>query len=149
MPTPRTYLYEHRRNIVSESTGTSLYKLLPGHICKFNYTGENVTTPTPLVLVLNNDWKKKLHGINLEYISEKTLAAVKDIVDTTIKKKAAELAKLRFRFFTPRIEDPYKFYHRSLKAALKASGVDPEITYRTYNHKGIKQIRIIDYKFRY
>jgi len=41
--------------------------LRPGMVVSFRYRGIMVHDPTPLVLVLNQEWAGKLHGINLNY----------------------------------------------------------------------------------
>ena len=67
--------YNHRAKI----TGWQPCKLLsvvPGMILEFNYSGDDIHDPKPLVLVIWRDYagrrggKNKIHGINLNYLTE-------------------------------------------------------------------------------
>ena len=62
--------YNHKRRILSFQTHT-IKKTIPGMICQFKYKGTKIFDPKPLVLVLWNDFiDHKIHGINLNYLTE-------------------------------------------------------------------------------
>jgi len=63
-------LYNHKRRILNLQPAI-LNSLYSGVIVQFKYSGENIYDPSPLVLVLWNDYLKyKIHGVNLNYLSE-------------------------------------------------------------------------------
>lgn len=63
-------LHNHKRRILGLQPSPKL-SLYPGMICKFRYKKENASDPQPLILVVWNDYDKyKLHGINLNYLTD-------------------------------------------------------------------------------
>ena len=63
-------LYSHRRRILNFQPHT-MNTTIPGTFCWFRYQGNKIRDPQPLVLVLwNDDSDHKIHGINLNYLSE-------------------------------------------------------------------------------
>ena len=143
----RDYTQDHKRNILKEQV-TSKNKIESGHIVMFNYTGKDVHTRRPLVLVLNPSWKQQLHGLNLDYIPP----AVLDKLYSTIKERTAEKIQkflhLRLPLLKPVIHNPYNFYHKELKKFLNIHFGKNESPYRVYNLKGISNWKIIDYRFK-
>lgn len=138
----------HKRNILRESRATPS-TIKPGHIIRFNYRGvknsKNVHEPRPLVLVLNPRYKGHLHGIALRQLSPRNIKQLANLVRDSIADKAAKYLKLRLPRLRANINDPYKFYHNTLKKFLdKNVKLNP---YRTYINSGITSITIVDYKF--
>ena len=142
-----TKKYSHKRNIISEKSSTKM-KLVPGAIVRFSYSGKEVNDNRPLVLVLNPKWQGKLHGLNVSYIPESVLKQMLDLVRETTQGKIERLTKLRLPLLKPDIGNPYRFYHSRLKSFLKSKLGKTSDAYRTYNHRGIGGIRLIDYKFK-
>lgn len=110
----------------------------PGMIITFDYTGISVTDPHPLVLVLNKRYLRKLHGINLNYCNYPQIIQIAKIVNDKISKKQLKL-KQRYNIISP-----YGFYHTSIKPYLNRL---TKSIYRTYTIRGIKNQKLIDYKF--
>ena len=75
--------YNHRKRILNY-TQTSTFKVVyPGMIFRFNYSGDNVFDGMPIVLVVWNDYlEKKIHGINLNYLTDHK---IKKIFEQLIK----------------------------------------------------------------
>ena len=143
----RNYTQDHRRNILKEEVSDK-NKVDAGHIIAFNYAGRDVHTPRPLVLVLNPNWKRQLHGLNLDYIPPATLDKLYSVIKERTAEKIQKLLHLRLPLLKPVIHDPYNFYHRELKKFIGSHFDKNESPYRTYNLSGISNLRIIDYRFK-
>ena len=62
--------YNHSRRI-QDLQSAKLKSLYPGTIVQFKYTGKDIFDKKPMVLVLWNDYSEsKIHGINLNYLTE-------------------------------------------------------------------------------
>ena len=62
--------YNHSRRI-QDLQSDKLKSLYPGTIVQFKYTGKDIFDKKPMVLVLWNDYSEsKIHGINLNYLTE-------------------------------------------------------------------------------
>jgi len=62
--------YNHRRRIVGIQSA-KIKSLMPGMIVQFGYKGENIFDETPLILLVWNEFLKgRIHGINLNYLTE-------------------------------------------------------------------------------
>ena len=62
--------YNHKRRI-QDLQPAKLKSLYPGTIVQFKYTGKDIFDKLPMVLVLWNDYtENKIHGINLNYLTE-------------------------------------------------------------------------------
>tara|TARA_R100000152_G_C6664305_1_gene102368 strand:- start:16 stop:582 length:567 start_codon:yes stop_codon:yes gene_type:complete len=70
--------YNHR--ILVESYQMARTKsVYPGMVLDFKYKGEHIFDENPMVLVLWNDYKKyKIHGINLNYLSNSRIGVLFD-----------------------------------------------------------------------
>jgi len=65
--------YNHRRRIINWQP-SGIKSIYPGMITQFNYIGEKIFDEKPLVLVVWNDYSDhKIHGINLNYLSEDSI----------------------------------------------------------------------------
>ena len=70
--------YNHKQLIESlqPSPNKSIY---PGMIIQFRYQAKNIFDKTPMVLILWNDYNgNKIHGINLNYLSNQKIAVLFD-----------------------------------------------------------------------
>jgi len=137
----------HARNILREEVGV-FNKLEAGNIVKFNYSGKNSTIKRPLVLVLNPRWHNHLHGIVLEYISDTILLKLRGIIQETVQQKVAKLTSLRLPLLKADIKDPQRFYNSRLKMFIKTYFAQGESPYRLYIVQNIKNLRVIDYRFK-
>ena len=137
------YTSSHKRNILSEDVAV-FYRISSGSIIRFNYKGENVTTPRPLVLVLNPDFDNKLHGLTLEVLSEKSLEQLYRIVRETISEKLQKTVGMQ-NTKSIRIGNPSQYYTSKIKPFLAKQN---ENAYRTYNRNGITNVKTIDYRFK-
>ena len=62
--------YNHSRRI-QDLQSARIKSLYPGTIVQFKYTGKDIFDKSPMVLVLWNDYSEsKIHGINLNYLTE-------------------------------------------------------------------------------
>ena len=67
---PKT-LYNHKSNITHLQPVITIKFIQPGTLLQFKYNGDKVFDKKPMVLVLWNDKSEsKIHGINLNYLSE-------------------------------------------------------------------------------
>lgn len=110
----------------------------PGMIITFDYHGVDVHDPNPLVLVLNHRYMRKMHAINLNYCNYNQILQLAKIVNDKITKKQLKQKKKYS------LTSPYGFYHISIKPVL---GSFKKTIYRTYSIVGIKNQKLIDYKF--
>ena len=86
--------FNHNKNILKEQS-SSKGKIEPGHIVTFSYSGKEVNTPRPMVLVLHPNYNGKMHALNIEYIPEATLKQLWKITKVTLQGKIERLVKLR------------------------------------------------------
>ena len=62
--------YNHRNRIIDFQLA-KIKAISPGTVIQFKYTGEDIFDNKPMVLVLWNDkYESKIHGINLNYLTE-------------------------------------------------------------------------------
>lgn len=63
--------FNHTRRIIG-SQSANVKAIYPGMICRFKYEGKNISDKNPMVLVFWNDHSsgRKLHGVNLNYLTE-------------------------------------------------------------------------------
>lgn len=132
----------HRQNINSERLIENVSKAKPGCIIKFNYTGKKSHDPQPLILLLNNNYSGKTHGLALRKLSTIETTQLAKIVRETWWDKLKNV----FVKNTTDMSDPYKFYHSVLKSFLR-NRVGSDSCYRVYDISKITGVRIIDYKF--
>ena len=139
--------YSHKKNILKEQSA-SKGKIEPGHIITFSYSGKEVNTPKPMVLVLHPSYQGKMHALNIEYIPEGVLKQLWNITKITLQGKIEKLAKLRLPLLKADIGNPQSFYNSRLKGFLKGSLGSTNVAYRTYSVGGIGGVRIVDYRFK-
>jgi len=138
--------FNHKKNIMNE-VAISKGKIQSGDIVMFNYSGKQVTTKRPMVLVLHPSWKGHLHGLNLDYIPEGILKKLWDMTKLTVAGKVQKLIKLRLPLLKADIGNPQSFYKSRLKGFLKGNLGSTRVAYRTYDKKAIGGIKVIDYRF--
>jgi len=143
----KSWLNFHNRNVIKEHIAV-LTKIQAGQIIRFNYTGDYAHVKRPLVLVLNPNWRGKLHAVTLDYLSDDVLKKLYTIVKETIGEKIKKLLKLRLPLLKPDIADPEKFYYNRLKPFIKINFDIGESPYRTYIRKNMTNIKLIDYRFK-
>ena len=62
--------YNHSKRI-GDLQPAKIKSLYPGTIVQFKYSGDKIFDKKPMVLILWNDYKEyKIHGINLNYLTE-------------------------------------------------------------------------------
>jgi len=70
--------YNHRRRIEGMQPA-KIKSLAPGMIVQFGYKGENIFDDRPLILLVWNEfWKGRIHGINLNYLTEYKIKLIFD-----------------------------------------------------------------------
>ena len=136
----------HKGNIINEVASTK-GKIQSGDIVFFNYSGKNVTTKRPMVLVLHPNWKGHLHGLNLDYIPESTLKKLWELTKITVAGKVERLVKLRLPLLKADIGNPQSFYKSRLKKFLTGQLGKTGIAYRTYSVSAVGGIKKVDYRF--
>jgi len=150
-----------------------LKSIYPGTIVQFKYSGDKVFDKAPLVLILWNDYKSyKIHGINLNYLSEfkmKSLLAKVMVKGNIITEEDQDAVgdyddNLPYRNL---ITDPYTriklpTYKENRggnplsksEAVKQMNGLYEKVlkkivaksdTYRTYNHEKMKSLKVITY----
>ena len=63
-------IFNHQRRVLDTQLA-KIKTLYPGTIVEFKYSGNDIFDKEPMVLILWNDYKNyKIHGINLNYLSE-------------------------------------------------------------------------------
>lgn len=143
----RDYMYQHRSRILSEKNISNRTKIEAGSIVRFLYDGEIVHTKMPTVLVLNADWKGKLHGITINWIPAKVLDKLVKIVKIKLGERLNTLTKLRLYKLKVEIQDPENFYYKKIKPYIRINFKKGESPYRTFTLSGIKSPKILDYRF--
>jgi len=74
--------YNHGRRILNMQYA-KVKALAPGMIVQFRYDGEKIFDKNPLVLLVWNEyWNGKLHGINLNYLTEYKIKLIFDKIVT-------------------------------------------------------------------
>ena len=81
--------FNHARRIKNLQSAM-VKSIYPGHIVQFKYSGKNISDKQPMVLILWNDYDGyKIHGVNLNYMTENTIKnLLNEVVEKGVKKKA-------------------------------------------------------------
>tara|TARA_Y100001938_G_scaffold63247_1_gene88047 strand:+ start:62 stop:613 length:552 start_codon:yes stop_codon:yes gene_type:complete len=84
--------HNHKRRITDRQPA-KVKALYPGTIILFNYSGQKIFDREPMVLILWNDLgDKKIHGINLNYLTEFQIKQLFDkIMDGNTKSKKDDI----------------------------------------------------------
>ena len=144
---PNQFRNQHKRRIVQTESAVK-EDVKPGHIIRFSYSGKNVNDPQPMVLVLHPNWQGKLHGINIDYVPERVLQRLWNLVQITLQGKIETLAKLRLPLLKADIGNPKAFYQNRLRKFMQKNLGSTNVAYRTYRRGGVGKIRIVDYRFK-
>jgi hypothetical protein len=145
---PRSWLRFHERNIIREDATVNLTTLRPGQIIRFNYKGKHARVSRPLVLILNPQYKGKMHAITLDYISDRLLKILYDLVKEKMSGKIQKLTGLRLPLLKADIGNPQVFYGKQMKRFINTYYKGKESPYRTYEKSGMTNVRVIDYRFK-
>jgi len=137
----------HQRNILSENVVLRT-KLEAGQIVRFNYSGDRSHIKRPLVLILNPDWRSYLHGVVLDYVSDRVLIKLHDIIKETKTERLQKLLHLRLPLLKATIQDPRRFYDNELKPFIRLHFNEGDSPYRTYKVSGITNLRLIYYHYK-
>lgn len=117
--------------------------LARGSIVTFTYHGKVVHDKFPQILVLHENWEGKVHGINLNNLSDNELNYLKAVVNPTfanemIQKDPALAMELQRLPKVLDIKSPYDFYVRFIKGFIKRYD-----SYRQYSREKMQNIRIV------
>jgi hypothetical protein len=145
---PRSWLRFHERNILREDATTNLTTLRPGQIIRFNYKGKHARVSRPLVLILNPYFRGKTHAITLDYISDRLLKILHNLVSEKMSAKIQKLTGLRLPLLKADIGNPQAFYGKQMKRFINTYYEGKESPYRTYERSGMTNVRVVDYRFR-
>lgn len=145
---PKSWLRFHERNIIREDATTNLTALKPGQIVRFNYKGKHARVSRPLVLILNPYYKRKLHAITLDYISDVLLKKLYGLVREKVGTKIQRLTGLRLPLLKADVGNPQTFYGKQMKTFINSYYNGKESPYRTYERSGMTNVRVIDYRFK-
>lgn len=135
--------YDHKKKVfenkqVKFEQRIAKAMLRPGMMISFKYSGDVVHDFNPFVLVLHPSFRRKLHGINLNYCSYPQILKIAAVVNARISAKALKIGD-RYK-----ITNPKGFYHIQLKPILRQFR---KSIYRTYHVGGISNQKLMDYKF--
>ena len=89
-----------------------------------------------------------MHALTLDYIDDKLLKILYDLVSEKLSDKIRKLTGLRLPLLKANIGDPQRFYDTQIKRFINTYYRGKESPYRTYERKNITHLRIIDYKFK-
>jgi len=144
-----------------------------GDIIRIDYKGEYATEPQPDIIVLNPSYKRKqdkapmLHGLAIRKLSEYDIKKLKLLIlpstrtftthftkkevnrmSTQEKKKLMMLVRRNPSARRSLINNPYDFYHKTLKKTLFRNFHD-DTAYRTYFVKNIRgnNVKLLDHKY--
>ena len=102
--------YNNRRIIKSFQT-IPPRRLIPGMIVTFNYSEQGVMDPRPILLFLNNnDERKTIEGLNINYLNPTKLKKLFDVADfkKTELDEVENLISLKEEYFRIQISNPKK-----------------------------------------
>lgn len=145
---PRSWLRFHEQNIIREDATTNLTTLKPGQIVRFNYKGQYARVSRPLVLILNPFYKGKLHAISLDYISDRLLKILYNLVSEKLSAKIQKFTGLRLPLLKADIGNPQTFYEKQMKKFIHSYYQGKESPYRTYERRNMTNVRVVDYRFK-
>jgi len=89
-----------------------------------------------------------MHAISLDYISDRLLKILYNLVSEKISGKIQKLTGLRLPLLKADIGNPQTFYDKQMKRFIKTYYEAKESPYRTYERKGMTNVRVVDYRFK-
>lgn len=137
------YLYQHHRNTV-KALPFSVSALEKGMIIRMRYRAESHKRITKeyIILILNRNFKEKIHALSLENMNEKTFIDLAEDVGIVYAKNIIRYKKLNI----PKLlmeRSSRRFYHQKLKKHMKDYGD----SYRTFNINRVSSVQLVDYDF--
>ena len=132
----------------AKTTLTGDPKIQPGCVIQFTYT-KSKTDPRPLVLVINPEFNRELHGINLNYLTRVQAKVISERLGVykmySNKNALIEAYDRNYPLVRLQMREDKGFYVGTLKPMLKNLVKVPSIVYRTYAVGAITQVQLIDY----
>jgi len=119
-----------------------------GQVVRFNYNGQNVRDPQPLVLCIVPNYNSMLYGVNINYLSEpeqKRFFPAIGIRKRGTTKQLAELYKKSKPLFKFRTTPSKSYYDGTLKRALQQVVGNPHFVYRSYKLGNISSPQLVDW----
>jgi len=144
-----SYINEHKIKRIEGYKPIQHADVKIGNIIFFNYNASH-NNKNPHVLVLNNFWKNKLHGLIIDYMSILQLSKLRDFIieeaeevdpgtEDNLDRSLQELSKNSSQ--TPNV-----FYDVRLKQYLKKYFPSTSV-YRTYEIIGMSNMKLVIYNF--
>lgn len=134
--------------LVQSKSQLSKTKIKAGMIIRFVYHGKRVHDMNPLILVLNERWFGKLHGIALRYLSVRQVQILSKLVEQTKTQSIMNKLKKIFTFGQRQdqssIDNPKGFYYSKIKPFIRATHSN---VYRTFFVSNISNVQLISFKF--
>ena len=123
----------------------SKYSLEKGMIMKMRYraASHKKILKEYVILVLNKNWKKKIHALSLEHVPEKTFINLAEDVGIVYAKNIIKYKKLNIPKLLIELSSN-RFYHRKLKKHIQSKYNG---SYRTFNIDRVTTMNLIDYDF--
>ena len=106
----------------------------------------------PQVLVLHPNWKGLMHGLNLNYLVDDEINAIRMLIDPMFEEKYAEalnrknprimqeLDRIVLKMGNSNITSPHDFYLRVIRPFIIVRGWDP---YRKYRPDKMTNVRLV------
>ncbi len=143
-----SYISEHKIKRIVKYNQINLINVKIGNIIYFNYN-KATHNKNPHVLVLNTNWKRKLHGLVIDYMTLLNLAELRDFIIEEAEEVVAntpDSLDISLRALSSSSQTPSVFYTIRLKQYLKKYFPKTSI-YRIYDLTGIHNIKLVIYNF--
>ena len=136
-----TYLREHRIN-VNKSLLIPKSQLQKGMIVSGRYKSQEGGSSDYIVLILQPNWEKKIHGLSLKEVDPGVIKDLAARVGTKLvygnRFKQLQIPKLIMN------QSSYRFYNSKLKGPMAS---EYNTSYRTFNMNGFSNVFLLDYDF--
>ena len=138
------YIQQHHRNTI-QIIPFPKNAIEKGMVVKLRYRAESrkKILKEYIILVLNKNFKGKLHALSLEHVKEKTFIDLAEDVGIVYAKNIIRYKKLNI----PKLlmgRSSRRFYHQKLKKHMDTKYND---SYRTFTVNNIASLYLIDYDF--
>ena len=134
-----TYLNEHKINI-NKKIIIPKYQLQKGMIVSGKYNSQEGGSSDYIVLVLQPNYEKKLHGLSLKEFKPNVIKNLANKVGTKLvygsRFKQLQIPKLQMNVSS------YRFYNSILKNTMES---EFNTSYRTFNLNGFSSLMLLDY----
>jgi len=140
----RNFLFQHHKNTI-QTIPFQVAALEKGMIVKLRYRAEShkKILKEYILVILNPNWKHKIHALSLEHVPEKTFMDLAENTGIVYAKNVINYKKLNIPKLLIELSSN-RFYHRKLKLNISNKYND---SYRTFNIERITDMRLIDYDF--